>query len=150
MFVTLNRIRHSESSFTLTELVFVFCITVLFILLLTPFINKIRCKAEIITCEENIQKMAVGLNLYADEHRGKFPESLEELLENGYVADEMIFDCPSSPHMGTAKDPDYNYATGFSILSPSDTAIIYDKPENHKNGRHVLYINGNILLEETN
>jgi len=143
MFITLNKARCSQA-FTITELVFVVVIIVIFIVLLTPFINKIRTQAKIIACEENLRNIGLGLKLYANEHQGKFPPNMEALLENGYVEDERVFDCPASSHVGNAKEPDYHYVTEYTIESPSEDEIVFDKTENHKGGKHVLYISGDI------
>ena len=131
-FLTKKKLSGAErAGFTLTELGFVVAIITIFILILTPLINKTRNKARIIACEENLQKIALGLKLYAGENDGKFPATLGELAEEDYVAD--------------AKEPDYHYITGHTILSPSDTAIAFDKAGSHKNGKHVLYISGDIV-----
>jgi prepilin-type N-terminal cleavage/methylation domain-containing protein len=130
--------------FTLTELVFVVIIICIIIVLLTPFIKDIRNKAKIIACEENLEKIGLGLRLYASEHQEKFPPNLGELIEDGYVESERSFDCPSSQRAGTAGDPDYHYVTGYTVSSPSESVLIFDKAENHKEGKHVLYINGDI------
>ncbi|MGB2705959.1 MAG: hypothetical protein WBC74_03795 [Candidatus Omnitrophota bacterium] len=137
-----------RTGFTLTELAFIAVITVIFILLSTPFINKIRRRTQVIGCEENLQEIGLGLKLYASEHQGRFPLDLAELIEGGYVEDEMVFDCPSSPHMGDAQESDYHYTSGYTIASPSDAPIVFDKATNHKNGKHVLYISGDIVWEK--
>ncbi|OGW75930.1 MAG: hypothetical protein A2Z72_08835 [Omnitrophica bacterium RBG_13_46_9] len=137
-----------KTGFTLTELTFVVLFIGIFIVLLAPFVSKIRHKAKIIACEENLQKIGLGLDLYASENQGKFPPDLNELLKSGYVADEKVFDCPSSPHIGSTKEPDYTYTAGYTILSPSDTVIVCDDVVNHKDGKHVLYISGDIKWEE--
>lgn len=136
-----------RDGFTLTELAFIVIIILIFFTLSLPFINNIRRRAQLIGCEENLQEIGLALKLYASEHEGAFPSSLSELTEGGYVEDEMVFDCPSSPHMGDAQEGDYHYTSGYTILSPSDTAIVFDKTENHKDGKHVLYISGDIVWE---
>ena len=136
--------KEKKAGFTLTELAFVVVIIAVFIVLLTPIINNIRNKANIIGCEENLQKIGFGLRLYANEHNGEFPPNLGELARGGYVESEKVLDCPSSPHAGCAESPDYHYTTGYTILSPSDSEIVFDKTENHKGGKHVLYVSGDI------
>ncbi|NQU95678.1 MAG: hypothetical protein HQ549_05590 [Candidatus Omnitrophica bacterium] len=136
-----------KKGFTLTELAFIVIIIAIFISLLTPVIAKIRARAKIINCEENLEKIGLGLKLYASEHEGSFPSALGELVEGGYVEDESILDCPSGQHAGTAEEPDYHYTTGYAISSPSGETIVFDKTENHKNGKHVLYISGDVVWE---
>ncbi|MCQ9206918.1 MAG: type II secretion system GspH family protein [Omnitrophica bacterium] len=133
-----------EEGFTLTELVFVVVIVCAFIALLTPFIRDIRNKARIIACRENLQEIGLGLKLYASEHRERFPAGLGELVEGSYIWSERCLDCPQSPHAGDAKDPDYHYVTGHTLASPSEIEIVFDKTENHKEGKYILYLSGDI------
>lgn len=95
-----------------------------------------------------MHKIGLALKLYASEHKGKFPSDLDELVEGAYVEDESVFDCPASGHIGDSQEPDYHYTTGYTISSPSDTAIVFDKSANHKSGGHVLYLNGNVVWEK--
>ena len=137
-----------RKAFTLTEVAVVFIIIVICIILLTPVSNKIRSKANIVSCQENLQKISLALNLYANEHQGRFPSDLAELSEGGYVEDETVFDCPSSSQIGDAQEPDYHYTSGYTILSPSATKIVFGKSGNHKDKIHVLYIGGDIFWEK--
>ena len=138
-----------RAGFTLTELLAVLLIITAFIVVLMPLVSNVREKANTIACEENIEKISLGLKLYASEHQGKFPISISELTENGYVDEERVFDCPSSSHAGDALEPDYHYVTGYSVYSPSEDKIVFDKKENHKDGIHVLYVSGDITFEKT-
>ena len=124
----------SVRGFTLTEIAFVLVIIIIFIALLTPFIHNIRSRMQIVACEETLQGIGLGLKLYASEHGGNFPSSLTELVEGGYVEREEI--------------SDYHYTTGYTISSPPDEAIVFDKAEKHKDKKHVLYIGGEIKWEE--
>ena len=145
----IERLTRKRAGFTLTELAAVLIIITAFILVLMPLVLHVREKANIIACEDNIEKISLGLKLYASEHQGKFPISLSELTENGYVDEERVFDCPSSSHIGDALEPDYHYVTGYSVYSPSEEKIVFDKKENHKDGIHVLYVSGDITFEKT-
>jgi len=136
-----------RAGFTLTELAFITIVVIVFVVLSAPFITRIRERAQIVGCKENLQEIGLALKLYASEHQGKFPSDLAELIEGGYVEDERVFDCPSSPGMGDARESDYHYTSGYTILSPSNTAIVFDKAVNHKKGRHVLFVSGDIRWE---
>jgi prepilin-type N-terminal cleavage/methylation domain-containing protein len=138
---------YKNKGFTLTELASVIVIVCITILLLTPVISKIRQRARVIGCEENLQKISLGLNLYANEHEGSFPPGFEELVAGGYVEGGRVFNCPSDSHAGGVENADYHYTAGHTILSPSDTPIVFDKTGNHKHGKHVLYISGDIVFE---
>jgi competence protein ComGC len=139
----------SRTGFTIKEVIFVVIIICIIILLLTPFIRDIRHKAKIVSCKENLAQIALGLRLYASEHQGNFPPDLGGLIEDGYVGSERRFDCPSTALRGAAGNPEYHYVTGYTITSPSDAVLVFDKAENHKEGKHVLYISGDIGWEKT-
>lgn len=123
-----------RSGFTLTELAFVIVIICICILLLTPFIKDIRSKAKLAACEENLEKISLALKLYASEHEENFPANLEELTKGGYLE--------------SGASLDYHYVTGYTVLSPSDSTIVFDKDERHRGERHVLHVSGDI--ERTN
>ena len=140
----LRKTRGSRAGFTLTELSFVLFIIIVFLIVLTPFINNIRSKAKMVGCRENLENISMGLRMYANDHQGKFPANLIELVEGGYVDDERVFNCPGTRYHGDALEPEYHYTTGCTIMSPSDQAIVFDKSGNHRNGKQVLYISGEI------
>lgn len=141
--VKINRFSAEEKGFTLKELIAIFAVVIIFIIILAPLIGRIREKANLLVCRENMEEISIALRLYASEHNGRFPTALGELLKEGYLADEKIFDCPNDPHIGNAENPDYEYTSGCDIHSPSRMILISDATP-HKNKRHVLYINGRI------
>ena len=95
LFLTKEKSRVAErAGFTLTELIFIVVISAVFVVVLAPFVSNVRARADLLACEENLQEIGLGLKLYASEHQGNFPSSLDELTEGGYVEDDMVFDCP--------------------------------------------------------
>ena len=128
--MSISSIQRRPSGFTLVEIAFIVIIVCICILLLTPFIRDIRSKARILACEENLEKIGLGLKLYAVEHEGEFPASLDGLPEGNYVGNET--------------DLDYHYVTGYTASYPSESAIVFDKIKRHKRGKHVLYVGGEI------
>jgi len=138
----------NRAGFTLTELISISVISAIFIVISAPFIGNIRSRADLLACEENLQEIGLGIKLYASEHQGRFPLSLDELMEGGYVEDEMVFDCPSSQALGDAQEPDYAYVPGHTILSSSDAVVVSDKDENHKAGKYALCVSGDIILKQ--
>lgn len=134
----------ARNGFTLTELIFVIVIITLFIILLYPFVKDIRQKARVIACERNLQRIGLGVRVFAIEHDGNFPPNLGELVEGGYIESERYLDCPSSPHAGSSREPDYHYVTGYTATSSSDTELVFDKNENHKTGKHLLRVSGDV------
>lgn len=96
--------RTTPSAFSLIELL----VTVAIILILTTLYfgpnNAGRQEALKRTCQKNLEKIYVSLDIYANEHGGKFPElsgarTSEEaldLLVPKYTSDTSPFICPGS------------------------------------------------------
>ncbi len=134
-----------KKAFTLTEVLFVLVLIIIFISLLSPLIKDVRNKATILACEENLYKIGWGLTLYAKDNGGKFPETLNELVTKGYLADKKTLNCPAAARENS---PDYEYISGYSIASPYEKPIVHDKQGNHKGGKNVLYIDGKVSWEQ--
>ena len=91
-------------AFSLIELL----ITVLIILVLTTMYwggnSASRQKARLGTCQQNLQKIYIAMQIYANEHSAKFPaktgaklseEPLDRLVPH-YTSDTAAFICPAS------------------------------------------------------
>ncbi len=134
----------TRKGFTLVELLIVITVFVITITLLTPFINKIREKADVIKCSANVRLLSLALHMYAADHNDAFPPDLGSLYP-GYVKEEKVFDCPASKFIGTAARSDYEYIPGLSESSGLSEVIIYDRDGNHNNiGRNVVRVNGSV------
>ena len=84
-----------------------------------------------------------ALYIYAGEHKGAFPASLETLYDEEYLADRTLMDCPAAKKTGTPSSPDYNYTGGLSVRDPSQRILVQDRPGNHpQGGRNVLLVDG--------
>jgi prepilin-type N-terminal cleavage/methylation domain-containing protein/prepilin-type processing-associated H-X9-DG protein len=95
---------HQGDAFSLIELL----ITVLIILVLTTMYwggnSASRQKARLGTCQQNLQKIFIAMQIYANEHSAKFPaktgaklseEPLDRLVPH-YTSDTSSFICPAS------------------------------------------------------
>ena len=110
--------------------------------LLTPFVNKMRERSDMIKCSANVRLMSLALHIYAADHDDAFPPDLGSLYP-GYVREEKVFDCPASKFTGTAAKSDYEYISGLSESSGPSELIIYDRDGNHNSlGRNVVRVNG--------
>lgn len=100
-------------------------------------------------CQEHLRRLGVELVLYAGEHEGKFPDSLEELRrvllarEPGgkLPGDGRWFRCPGRP---LSAEIGYEYVSGLGLDSPPQTIVCYDRKGNHRGGRNVLFVNGQV------
>lgn len=126
------------------ELLIVVTVFVITFCALTPFVNRMRARADVIKCSANVRLLSLALHMYAADHDDAFPPDLGGLYP-GYVREEKVFDCPSSKFIGTAAESDYEYISGLSESSGPVEVIIYDRNGNHNNlGRNVVRVNGSV------
>jgi prepilin-type N-terminal cleavage/methylation domain-containing protein len=134
----------ARRGFTLVELLIVITVFVITFCALTPFVNKMRERADVIKCSANVRFLSLALHMYAADHDDAFPPDLGSLYP-GYVKEEQVFDCPASKFIGTAARSDYEYIAGLSELSGPLEVIIYDRDGNHDGfGRNVVRVNGSV------
>ena len=134
----------TRRGFTLVELLIVITVFVITFAALTPFVNKMRARADVIKCSANIRLLSLGLHMYAADHNDEFPPDLASLYP-GYVKEEKVFDCPASKSIGTAAKSDYENVPGLSEASIPAEVIIYDRDGNHNGlGRNVVRVNGSV------
>ena len=131
---------------TIIELGVVIALIGLITVLLSPLVKIARKKTCRIRCVNNLQKISLALREYALENDEKRPMELSLIYTQGYVDNEDIFDCPFSPHIGNAKDPDYIYVKEYDFNLAENPVIIYDKEGNHTDeSLNALYLNGKIV-----
>ena len=129
---------------TFIELLIVITIFVITFVLLTPLVNKIKERANIIKCSNHVRLISLALHMYAADHAEAFPDDLKDLYPK-YVKEEKIFDCPAAAVRGTAERSGYEYIAGLTESSPATDVILYDRDGNHgKLGRNIVRVNGSV------
>ncbi|MDP8299483.1 MAG: type II secretion system protein [Candidatus Tantalella remota] len=134
-----------RKGFTISELLVVFTIVIIIGCVLAPFVQYSRHRMDKITCTNNLRELGLGLYIYAREHAGEFPTSMQTLYDEDYLADKSLMDCPGTGIEGTPEASDYIYTAGLSVRGPSLEILVKDKGKNHLNaGRNVLLVNGTV------
>ena len=129
---------------TLVELLIVITVFVIIFILLTPLVDMMRSRANMINCSNNIRLISLALYTYAADHDEAFPPDLKSLYPV-YIKEEKVFRCPAAGSTETAGGCDYEYAAGLTIRSSPTEVIVYDRPGNHKKkGRNILRVNGSV------
>jgi prepilin-type N-terminal cleavage/methylation domain-containing protein len=112
-----------RKAFSLVELLVVVLIVAILIGLLAIAVQRARAQAHSTQCLNNLRQLALGFRLYADTHRGRFPDGQRDpwfaqiapLLE----AQQGVFRCPGDPQ---AVDLSYGWRDASVSLPTSSLA----------------------------
>ena len=146
-----HKISHVKgwSGFTLIELLVVISIVAVLMSMLLPALKKAREGARMTICGSNVRQIHLALNLYADEHRSRFPRltlattatycyfnspgqpfgDLRPMIEPYANHDANLFYCPSGgrlvPEGGFWHDVNNPYAdNGWDDPNPVDSRFM--------------------------
>ena len=111
-----NGVPSSRRAFTLIELLITLVLMIVIATLYFGAGSPSLQKKQKRLCQQNLQKMYLAMEIYATEHRGRFPESpnattsedVLDLLVPRYTVDTSVFICPGS------KDP--SIPSGESVI----------------------------------
>lgn len=98
-------------------------------------------------CYQTIRAIGCVCHLYADENDENFPQNWQQFYPS-MIDNAKVFSCPSKPSSyqdfaaGKVTEASYSYILlpGRWAALPADFFLIYEKPENHGQGFHVLYL----------
>ena len=116
-----------------------------------PAVSKARGSARQVVAMNDLRQVGMGLMMYANDHQGKFPADLGQLVLNGYLAPEVFI----SPRNGNKKVPvdvavakpevqatwvntnsDYVYiGAGLTANAPAGTILAHEKAEGAPGGK---------------
>jgi len=135
--------------------------------IMLPSLNRAREAAQRVKCASNLRQIGQGIMMYANEHRGEYPDAIEKLIITEDLTSD-VFVCPSSnddrapgatpqaqaANLTAGKHLSYVYVgKGFTTVSgpgaPSmgRTVVAYEPPANHANaGINVLFADGHVAF----
>lgn len=112
-------------------------------------------------CRDNVRFLGLSAVQYADDHEGKYPQSLGVLMHEGYITTTEFFICWSGHDRWPADFPwdfknsevkaldqveefgSYVYVKGLRHEKRPDVMIFYDKPGHHQGqGRNCFFDDG--------
>jgi len=101
-------------------------------------------------CANNLKQFGLGCKMYAAEHNGRFPDTLEAVYPE-YIPDQNCLRCPGATRppataADAAKLSDYEMVSGLTEKSPANSVLIREKSAaNHTPaGRNILFVDGHV------
>jgi prepilin-type N-terminal cleavage/methylation domain-containing protein len=95
-----------RAGFTFIELLCVVAIIAVLAAILFPVFAQAREKARTTSCASNLQQLSMAMNLYAQDHNGRFPPADDQFAPVfSYVKNYSVFRCPSDPRPGPNVPP---------------------------------------------
>ena len=94
----------SGRAFTLIELLVVIAIIAILMAMLMPAFSTANDKANITQCEANLHTIGLGLQMFVED-RGRYPKTLEQLYDLGYVQDRDALSCVKTGHPFVYRPP---------------------------------------------
>jgi prepilin-type processing-associated H-X9-DG protein len=122
-----------------------------------PMFSRGGERSNRVRCSSNLRQIGMGIELYANDHQGKYPDDIQELIVKADIHPEVLI-CPSSIHEkatgatiaeaaeNARKDLHYSYIyLGKGLVKPvnPELVIAYERPGNHdSDGMNVLFGDG--------
>ncbi len=101
-----------------------------------PVMAKARDKAiQAVECRVNLETIGLALQMYREDHEGRFPERLEDLIETYTKRDDEVLRCPLDNEY-------YFYVPPRSSDPPPDRGLVIDA--NHRNAIMILFADGSV------
>jgi hypothetical protein len=125
----------------------IFQVVILGVLFLTSFV-LFRSQAKVSECTDNLREMWLACRLFAEDHDGQLPVSLDEL--KGYVAPSQErpagpFSCPINTDPSRPSYEIRIVGKLSDVEHPDRTVLIRETDVRHGRGRRAIYANGDVI-----
>ena len=128
--------------------------------ILLPSLNRARETANRVKCASNMRQIGQGALLYSNDNKGKYPDTLGEILKTQDITLE-VFECPSGDVTAPAdvakgtmeakvawvdKGCPYTWVgKGLKNSTPGDVLVLYEREDDHGgDGMNMLFADGHV------
>ena len=101
-----------------------------------PAFSRSRGLAKRSMSASNLSQVAIACMIYANDHNGKYPDSIDTLVAGGHLIDQIL-ESPLKPK-GFA-GPSYIYVAGQNADSYPENILAYENPAYSSQGVNVLH-----------
>ncbi len=124
-----------------------------------PSLSRSRETANRVKCASNLRQIGQACLMYANEHKGKYPPDIAELVKTQDIGPE-VFICPGTPEelpanlrgqsnaegaKWVAQHSHYHYvAAGKTTAMALETIVAYEDMSNHEQGINILFADGRV------
>ena len=117
--------------------------------LAVPAFSGVQAKARQVQMMNDGRQLVLAAKLYASNHGGRYPSSLEQLALSGGISSELRLEQPLINGWKGERGWDY-FGAALSEASPSDSVLISSKSKGPRGERVVGYLDGSVMLEDPN
>lgn len=129
--------------------------------ILLPALNRVRDQGNKVKSASNLKQIGLGVQMYANDHKGRFPPDLGVVMTEQDMAPEIFI----NPRSGTQSPPrnlaiaaraawvkensDYAYlGAGLKINANADVVVAYEKMDGLHDGINILFADGHVEFVE--
>ena len=106
-----------------------------------PVFGEVQLRGKQVKSLSNAKQIAIGCKIYATEHNGAFPKTVEELVPE-FLPNPSIFVCPLSP----AEPMGYEYFGGKET-DPPENVLLVSKAADRRGRRVVIHVDASGAIE---
>ena len=111
-----------------------------------PTFNSVQQKAIEAKSKSNVQQIILLCKVYANDHDGSYPPTLETLVKEGLLPDEKILHCPM---LKDDTQIGYEYfGAGTKDSADAEKVIVISKAANSSGKRVIGYNDGSVNVME--